>query len=154
MLSLTAASSSGDIKDGMRVKASGDITVIGFVESAEIESNGAITVMLGAIGRKRVEGEPFSCSIKSKRSVSLGYAQYCHVESEQDILIERQALHCDLASKRLIKIGKGDKPRGKLIGGNILDAMRIEAERNWCAIGHQDAHCHCPRLGFIARKVP
>lgn len=118
---------SGDIKDGMRVKASGDITVIGFVESAEIESNGAITVMLGAIGRKRVEGEPFSCSIKSKRSVSLGYAQYCHVESEQDILIERQALHCDLASKRLIKIGKGDKPRGKLIGGNILDAMRIEA---------------------------
>ncbi|TMP75060.1 DUF342 domain-containing protein, partial [Pseudoalteromonas phenolica] len=77
------------------------------------------TIMLGTIGRKRTEGEPFSCSIKAKRSVSLGYAQYCRIESEQDILIERQALHCDLASKRLIKVGKGETPRGKLIGGNV-----------------------------------
>ncbi|RZG04784.1 DUF342 domain-containing protein [Pseudoalteromonas sp. CO348] len=117
---------SGDIKDGMRVKASGDITVIGFVESAILESGSAVTIMLGTIGRKRTEGEPFSCSIKAKRSISLGYAQYCRIESEQDILIERQALHCDLASKRLIKVGKGETPRGKLIGGNVLDAMRIE----------------------------
>ncbi|AZZ98736.1 FapA family protein [Pseudoalteromonas sp. R3] len=118
---------SGDVKDGMKIKASGDITVIGFVESAHLESNGAVTVMLGVIGRKREEGEDFSCCIKAKRTVSIGYAQYCHIESEQDLLIERQVLHCDLRAKRMIRVGKGDTPRGKLIGGTVYDAMRIEA---------------------------
>ncbi|MFC3033958.1 DUF342 domain-containing protein [Pseudoalteromonas fenneropenaei] len=117
---------SGDIKDGMKVKASGDITVIGFVESASLECDGAITVVLGAIGRKRGEGEPFSCSINAKRTVSIGYAQYCKIHSEQDLFIDKQALHCDLSSRRLIRVGKGETPRGKIIGGNILDAMRIE----------------------------
>ncbi|KZN46110.1 DUF342 domain-containing protein [Pseudoalteromonas luteoviolacea] len=118
---------SGDVKDGMKIKATGDITVIGFVESAHLESGSAVTVMLGAIGRKRIEGEDFSCIIKAKRTISVGYGQYCHIESEQDLFIERQALHCDLKSKRLIRIGKGDTPRGKLIGGNVYNAMRIEA---------------------------
>ncbi|AOT07901.1 DUF342 domain-containing protein [Pseudoalteromonas luteoviolacea] len=118
---------SGDVKDGMKIKATGDITVIGFVESAHLESASAVTVMLGAIGRKRLEGEDFSCVIKAKRTISVGYGQYCHIESEQDLFIERQALHCDLKSKRLIRVGKGDTPRGKLIGGNVYNAMRIEA---------------------------
>ncbi|WP_440053188.1 DUF342 domain-containing protein [Pseudoalteromonas sp. T1lg65] len=118
---------SGDVKDGMKVKATGDVTVIGFVESAHIECEGALTIVLGVIGRKRADpADPFSCILKSRRNLSVGYAQYCHIESEQDILIERQALHCDLSARRLIKVGKGEIPRGKLIGGNVLDAMRIE----------------------------
>ncbi|MFC0116975.1 DUF342 domain-containing protein [Pseudoalteromonas xiamenensis] len=117
---------SGDIKDGMRVKASGDITVIGFVESATLECEGAITIVLGAIGRKRIENEAFSCEIKAKRTISIGYAQYCNIHSDQDLFIDRQALHCDLSARRLIRVGKGETPRGKIIGGHILDALRIE----------------------------
>ena len=37
----------------MHVKANGDITVLGFVESGTIHSKGAVTIMLGAIGRKK-----------------------------------------------------------------------------------------------------
>ncbi|MGB6139461.1 MAG: FapA family protein, partial [Pseudoalteromonas rhizosphaerae] len=48
------------------------------------------------------------------------------IHSEQDLFIERQALHCDLSARRLIRVGKANNPRGKIIGGNILDAMRIE----------------------------
>ncbi|CCQ12450.1 conserved protein of unknown function [Pseudoalteromonas luteoviolacea B = ATCC 29581] len=117
---------SGDIKDGMKVKASGDITVIGFVESAQVECEGALTIVLGAIGRKRLDGEAFSCHLKAKRTISIGYAQYCNIHSDQDLFIDRQALHCDLSARRLIRVGKGENPRGKIIGGNILDALRIE----------------------------
>ena len=117
---------SGDIKDGMRVRASGDVTVLGFIESGEIDSASAVTIMLGAIGRKRENDEAFTCKIKAARTISIGYAQYCHIQSEQDLFIERQALHCDLTARRLIRVGKANDPRGKIIGGNILDAMRIE----------------------------
>lgn len=117
---------SGDVKDGMRVKATGDITVLGFVESATIESKSEVTVMLGAVGRKRENVENFTCNITASRTISVGYAQYCHIKTEQDLFIERQALHCDLSARRLIRVGKANNPRGKIIGGNILDAMRIE----------------------------
>ena len=48
---------SGDIKDGMRVKAKGDITVLGFVESGIVQSESAVTIVLGAIGRNRESEE-------------------------------------------------------------------------------------------------
>ncbi|OUS72638.1 hypothetical protein B5G52_07915 [Pseudoalteromonas sp. A601] len=117
---------SGDIKDGMRVRASGDVTVLGFVESGKIDSASAVTVLLGAIGRKREDGDEFTCKIKAARTISLGYAQYCFIEGQQDLFIERQALHCDLSARRLIRVGKANNPKGKIIGGSILNAMRIE----------------------------
>ena len=117
---------SGDIKDGMHVKANGDITVLGFVESGTVQSNSAVTIMLGAIGRKRENDDDFTCSITATRTISIGYAQYCHIKTEQDLFIERQALHCNLSARRLIRVGKAGNPRGKIIGGSILDAMRIE----------------------------
>ncbi|CAH9050973.1 hypothetical protein PSECIP111951_02190 [Pseudoalteromonas holothuriae] len=117
---------SGDVKEGMRIKATGDVTVIGFVECAFIESAGTVTILQGAIGRKRADNDAFSCSVKAVRTVSLGYAQYSHIETEQDIFVERQALHCDLSAGRLIRVGKSDNPRGKLIGGKVLNALRIE----------------------------
>ena len=117
---------SGDVKDGMKVKATGDITVLGFVESATLESNSVITIVQGAIGRKREEGEDFTCIIKAKGTISLGYAQYSQVSSGQDLMIDRQALHCELSSNRLIRVGKGEKPRGKIIGGRIINALRVE----------------------------
>ncbi|ATC93941.1 DUF342 domain-containing protein [Pseudoalteromonas tunicata] len=117
---------SGDIKDGMKVKATGDITVMGFVESAIVQSDSVITIVNGAIGRKREEDDDFTCVIKGKGSISLGYAQYSQVFSEQDLMIDKQVLHCELSAGRLIRVGKGDKPRGKIIGGKILNALRVE----------------------------
>ncbi|WP_282131219.1 DUF342 domain-containing protein [Pseudoalteromonas aliena] len=117
---------SGDIKDGMRVKANGDITVLGFVESGIVESKSAVTIMQGAIGRKRENDDAFTCQIIAQRTISITYAQYCDIKTEQDLFIERQALHCDLSARRLIRVGKADDPQGKIIGGNILDAIRVE----------------------------
>lgn len=118
---------SGDIKDGMRVKATGDITVLGFVESAQLVSNSAITIVLGAIGRHREHQEAFTCSLNAQRTISIGYAQYCNIKTEHNLFIERQSLHCELSARRLIRVGKANDVRGKIIGGSILDALRIEA---------------------------
>ncbi|QFU04430.1 hypothetical protein FIU82_05255 [Pseudoalteromonas sp. THAF3] len=117
---------SGDVKDAMQIVATGDITVLGFVESATLQSDNEITVVKGVIGRKRDESEPCSCRIQAKRSVSIGYAQYSDIQSQQDIFIDRQALHCELSARRLIRVGRGKNPRGKLIGGFVSNALRIE----------------------------
>ncbi|SFB90631.1 FapA family protein [Pseudoalteromonas denitrificans] len=117
---------SGDVKDGMKIKATGDITVLGFVESAEIISESAVTVIHGVIGRKREEGSDFTCSVQANSNVSIGYSQYSKLNSGQDLMIDKQALHCELSARRLIRVGKGDKPRGKIIGGQIIDALRVE----------------------------
>ncbi len=117
---------SADVKDGMKIKATGDITVLGFVESSHLSSESSITVLHGAIGRKRSEGEEFTCYLQAKNTISIGYAQYCKIESDQDLMIDKQALHCDLSARRLIRVGKGDKPQGKIIGGQIVNALRVE----------------------------
>ena len=61
---------SGDVKDAMQIVATGDITVLGFVESATLQSDNEITVVKGVIGRKRDEST-CSCRIQAKRSVSV-----------------------------------------------------------------------------------
>jgi len=117
---------SGDVKDGMKIKASGDITIMGFVESADISSESAVTIINGVIGRKKEEGANYTCSVQANGTVSIGYAQYSKLSSEQDLMIDKQALHCELSARRLIRVGKGDKPRGKIIGGQVIDALRVE----------------------------
>lgn len=117
----------GDVQEGMRIKATGDITIMGVAESCELESQSCITVKNGIIGRKLQEGDKITCVVKAKGNIAANFAQYSHLQSEQDILIERQVLHCDLFSQRLIKVGKGDKANGKIVGGQILNAIRVEA---------------------------
>jgi len=143
---------SGDIKDGMRVTATGDITVLGFVESAQLKSNNAITIVKGAIGRKREADEPFTCSIFAKRTVALGYSQYCDIKTEQNLLIERQSLHCDLSAGNLIRVGSAKDPKGKIIGGHILDAMRIETGELGAPAGTKTRVCIAQRWYVLKQK--
>ena len=126
---------SGDVKDAMQIVATGDITVLGFVESATLQSDNEITVVKGVIGRKRDESEPCSCRIQAKRSVSIGYAQYSDIQSQQDIFIDRQALHCELSARRLIRVGRAKTPRQV----NWWFCQQCFAHRDWrvrCAIGY------------------
>ena len=143
---------SGDIKDGMRVTATGDITVLGFVESAQLKSDSAITIGQGAIGRKREADEPFTCSIFAKRTIAIGYAQYCDIKTEQNLLIERQSLHCDLSAGNLIRVGKANDPKGKIIGGHILDAMRIETGELGAPAGTKTRVCIAQRWYVLKQK--
>jgi len=113
----------GDVNEGMKVIASGDITVGGFVESASLESGGDITISGGIIGRKHdvekttITDIAMSVSLKAKGNIYAKYGQYSHITCAQDVRIENQLLHSIMDIKGRLWVGKVEQANGKLIGG-------------------------------------
>jgi hypothetical protein len=113
----------GDVTEGMKVVASGDITVGGFVESATLQSGGDITISGGIIGRKHdvektaITDVAMSVNIKAKGNIFAKYGQYSQITSGQDVRIENQLLHSIMDIKGRLWIGKVEQANGKLIGG-------------------------------------
>lgn len=113
----------GDVCEGMKVIATGDITIGGFVESALLEAGGDITIGSGIIGRKQDEDQDvhdmqMSSSVNAKGSVFAKYAQYAEV-SCRDLRIENQLMHSLISVKNTLWVGTEEKANGKLIGGHI-----------------------------------
>ncbi|WP_057832105.1 DUF342 domain-containing protein [Colwellia sp. TT2012] len=123
----------GDITEGMKVTASGDITVGGFVESATLEAGGDITITGGIIGRKhdtektQITDITMSVNIHAKGSVYAKYGQYAQITCAQDVRIENQLLHSILDINGRLWIGKEGKADGKLIGGYTKAGSSVNA---------------------------
>lgn len=123
----------GDVMEGMRVTASGDITVGGFVESATLDSGGDITISGGIIGRKhdiektQITDIIMSVNISAKGSIYAKYGQYAQITCGQDVRIENQLLHSILDINGQLWIGKSEQANGKLIGGYTKVGTSVHA---------------------------
>ena len=123
----------GDVAEGMKVIASGDITVGGFVESATLESGSDITIAGGIIGRKQdventsVKDIKMSANIRAKGNLYAKYCQYAEIHCDSDIRIENQLMHSDVNTKGRLWVGTEDKANGKLIGGHINAGTSVHA---------------------------
>jgi hypothetical protein len=115
-----------NIEPGMKVNAKGDITIFGTVESGQLTAGGNITVKQGIIGHQKPEDKSLSCRLVCNGDVEVSHSQYCYIEAA-NIFIERQASHCLMKAKHLLQVGKSDLPKGKLFGGEILDATTLIA---------------------------
>ena len=114
----------GDICDGMEIKASGNITVAGFIESAHIECAGDLFVGKGILGRKRTtEGAQFSCNINCKGSVTATFSQYTHMNVGKDLHIKNQLLHCLIKCHGHISVQNDSGNKGVILGG-LLSAYK------------------------------
>jgi len=122
---------SGSVTEGMRVTASGDITVAGYVDSAELRAGGNITVRKGCIGHISKEDEQLvldnenfiptlSSKLSSEGSIWCAYAQYAYLESGTGLTVDKQLTHCHVITSGQAEIGGKDKQaRGKIIGGTF-----------------------------------
>lgn len=123
----------GDVTEGMKVIASGDVTIGGFVESAIIESGGDITISGGIIGRKHdiekthITEVTMSVSVNAKGNIYAKYCQYAQIKCSQDIRIENQLLHSLLDVNGRIWVGKEEQANGKLIGGYAKVGKSVHA---------------------------
>jgi hypothetical protein len=123
----------GDVTEGMKVVASGDISVGGFVESATLAAGGDITIAGGIIGRKhdvektKITDILMSVNISAKGSIFAKYGQYAQITCGQDIRIENQLLHSILNIDGKLWIGSEDKANGKLIGGYTKAGKSVSA---------------------------
>jgi uncharacterized protein (DUF342 family) len=122
----------GDVCEGMKVFATGDITVGGFVESASLNAGGDITIGSGIIGKKQetdnvdVSQILMSVNIKAKGSVFAKYSQYAYI-SAGDLRIEKQMMHSIIKVKSSLWLGTEEKANGKLIAGYIRAGSSVRA---------------------------
>ncbi|MFB0979450.1 MAG: FapA family protein [Alteromonadaceae bacterium] len=122
----------GDICEGMRVAATGDISVGGFVESATLDAGGDITIGTGIIGRKQdvedilVDEIQMSVSINAKGKVYAKYCQYAEI-SCHSLRIENQMMHSIIDVEETLWLGSEDKANGKLIAGYIQAGKSVHA---------------------------
>ncbi|WP_244298173.1 DUF342 domain-containing protein [Aliivibrio finisterrensis] len=106
-----------DIEPGMKVSAEGSITVGGFIENAEVNAKGDITVMNGIIGRPVADEEPLTCSVTSEGKVTTKLAQNAHIMAHNDIHITLHANHCILESLGSIFVIDNTEKHGTISGG-------------------------------------
>lgn len=107
----------GDVLQGMKVQASGDIVVGGMVDGGQLESGGNIKVTGGVIAHAR---------LRAGGSVSARFAQGAHIYAGTVIALDDMALECDMQSLNQIIVGVTSPKRGRLIGGSASAMMLIK----------------------------
>ncbi len=117
----------GDVREGMEVKSTGDITVMGFVDSATLQADGDITVRKGVIGRQ-VRVNEFSTQLTAQGQISAQFVQYSHLVAKGDILITKQLLHSNSKTAGTLTVSDKKGYRGDLVGGIA------SAEKGLCAV--------------------
>ncbi|MDF0535499.1 FapA family protein [Shewanella sp. A32] len=117
---------SGDVCEGMQVRSSGDITVMGFVESSRLEADGDITVSKGVLGRQ-LGGNELSTHLHAKGQITAQFVQYSHLESLGDVLVTKQLLHSHTITDAKLIVSDSSGRRGDLVGGWVKAEQGIQA---------------------------
>ncbi|MBV7314066.1 DUF342 domain-containing protein [Shewanella sp. NIFS-20-20] len=112
----------GDVQEGMKVKATGNISILGFVENALIEAGGDICVHKGIVGRQE-RGQKLMTQLRAGGSISAQFAQYAALECMQDIMIASQLLHSHCRTPGCVYVHDKHKYKGELVGG-VIEANR------------------------------
>ncbi|WP_028865520.1 DUF342 domain-containing protein [Psychromonas aquimarina] len=116
----------GDICDGMKVNASGDITVAGFIESADITCGGDLIVSKGILGHQIEPGsDKFSCNINCKGTVAANLSQYSKIHAGQELNIKNQLLHCHVICAGEINVKDDSGMKGTILGGLLCTSKGV-----------------------------
>ena len=119
----------GDVAPEMKIVASGDVLVGGYVEAATIRCKGELTVLSGVAGKPLDEPDgrrQNNCLLESSNRVNISFANHVDIFAKRDVFVHKQISHCNLTASSLV-VGKGQVPQGKIIGGNYLVSKFIEA---------------------------
>ncbi|WP_054028961.1 DUF342 domain-containing protein [Bacillus sp. FJAT-28004] len=110
----------GNVLSGFRVKASGDIRVIGGVEGAEIESEGSVEITGGILGSNKG-------FVKAGRNVRSSFIQEANVIAGEEVLVSQSIMHSHVkAGKNVICSGaKGLIVGGLVQAGDLVSARTI-----------------------------
>lgn len=101
----------GDVIQGMKVQATGDIEIGGVVEGAQLEAGGHVIVKGGIIA---------GALAKAAATVSARFVESSTVDAGTLIAVDDMVLESTLLSRDQILIGLKAPQRGKLVGGKTL----------------------------------
>jgi uncharacterized protein len=106
----------GNVLTGFRVRAAGDIRVIGTVEGADLEADGSIEITSGIMAANKGR-------VKAGKSVKSSFVQDGNVEAAEDVIVSQSILQSQVRAGRSI-ICKGVK--GLIVGGLMQAGEKIE----------------------------
>lgn len=120
-----------DVADGVKIKASGDVTVKGVVGKATITAGGNIVIAQGLLGGSKAlqhsTDEPYGAFLTSKGSVYVHFVTRSRIRAAKNIVISEYSSHSDLHAKEQILIGQ-EGGKGNLFGGHA-QAFKLVAAK-------------------------
>ena len=117
----------GDVTEKMQIKASGDVTINGFVESALIESGGDIIITEGAMGKVNDNDGEYHCKLIAAGSIHVQHGQGVEIQCKGDVTVGRQLAYSRLRCGGAVIVGQLDNPMGNLFACDIISQGRVEA---------------------------
>ena len=122
----------GDVGEGMKVSATGDISIGGFVQSATLDAGRDITIGTGIIGKKQetealdITKVSMSVNINAGGKVYAKYSQYADITCDS-LRVETQMMHNIIKVDKTLWVGNKDRANGKLIAGYVSAGESVRA---------------------------
>ncbi|MDD6057520.1 MAG: FapA family protein [Clostridiales bacterium] len=105
----------GNVEEGVKIKATGSITVDGVVEACELEAGKGIILRGGMLGGNKA-------IVKAKGDITARFFEFTTIECDGDIHADVM-LECDVTCQGQIFLNSS---KGKIIGGNVRAIRGIE----------------------------
>jgi len=123
----------GDVKSGMKVKASGDINVMGTVDAAMLEAEGSITVNGGIIGHGAVRDEKGEIRmdagyVTAKGNVMARFFKNVYVQAGDSIIARDTITHSEVSSRNQVVVGgRGGSSKASIVGGKTRALVLVRS---------------------------
>lgn len=107
----------GNVLPGFRIKAAGDIRIIGGVESGELEADGSIEISEGVLGHNKG-------FIKAGKTIKTSFVQDGNLIAGEDIIVTQSVMHSRVqAGGQVVCLGA----KGLIVGGLIQAGEKVMA---------------------------
>ncbi|PQJ89392.1 DUF342 domain-containing protein [Aliivibrio sifiae] len=116
---------SGDIAADMIVKATGSVTVGGFIESANVQAHGDVIAMKGIIGHHVEEGEEHTCFVKAGGKITAKFVQSANLQASGDIELGLHSIQSFVKSKNAVTVMDKSGRTGSIVGGEVYAGSTI-----------------------------
>jgi len=122
----------GDVENGMKVEATGDINVLGMVESAKLEAGGDIVIRGAIIGHgdvrdKKNQLNQETAILNAKGSITAKFTENAYLESGNNIFIQDWVVKSELSAYNEIIVGNKNAKKGQIIGGFVKSGILVKA---------------------------
>lgn len=107
----------GNVPTGFRIKASGDIRILGSVEGADLEATGSIEIKSGIVAQDKG-------SVVAGNTIKTSFIQNGNVTAQGDVIVSQSIMFSNVrAGKSIVCRG----PKGFIIGGTLQAGEKIVA---------------------------